>query len=98
VDEIIPVILGAVLGAAIWRSTTGWVRLVLSVLAVLVSGAFATVMSGEYHTSWVYLLLDLGEAALGLAAGFFVAYRLLPARRAEQRPAAGKPGSAGGKR
>ena len=92
-DELVPVILGAVLGAAIWRSTTGWTRLALSALAVLVAGAFATVTSGEYQASWIYLLLDFGEAALGLAIGFFIAYRLLPARKASLQRASAKSGS-----
>jgi hypothetical protein len=30
----------------------------------------------SYHESWVYLLLDFGEAALGLAVGYVVAARL----------------------
>jgi hypothetical protein len=33
---------------------------------VIVSGATATIASGEYHQSWIYLLLDFGEAAFGL--------------------------------
>lgn len=97
-DEIVPVALGAVLGAAIWLSATGWPRFLLSLLTVLVAGAFATVTSGEYHASWVYLLLDLGEAALGLALGFFVAHRFLLARAAGKQPSPGKQESASGKR
>jgi hypothetical protein len=87
-DELVPVILGAVLGAIIWRWTAGRTRLVLSVLAVFASGIFATVTSGEWVYSWIYLLLDLGEAALGLAAGFAVAHWLLPASKRSQRSAA----------
>ena len=85
IDELVPVILGAVLGAIVWRGTTGQIRLTLSVLAVIASGAFATVLSGEYLASWVYILLDLGEAALGLVVGFAVAHRFLPAGRAGAR-------------
>jgi hypothetical protein len=78
-DELVPVILGFALGAIIWRGARGATRTILSVLAVTVCGAFATVLSGEYHESWLYLLLDFGEAALGLAVGFAVAHWLLPA-------------------
>ncbi len=87
-DELVPVCLGVLLGAAIWRGTTGKIRLALSILAVFASGVFATVVSGEYVDSWIYVLLDLGEAALGLAAGFAVAHWLLPARKSSRRPAA----------
>jgi hypothetical protein len=82
VDELVPVILGIVLGALIWRTTKGYSRGLLSVSAVAVSGLAATVLSGEYHESWMYLLLDLGEAAFGLAIGFVVAHRLLKRRGA----------------
>lgn len=72
-DELVPVVLGAILGALIWATTAGHTRLALSVCAVLVSGLTATVLSGEYHQSWVYLLLDLGEATIGLAGGMLLA-------------------------
>jgi hypothetical protein len=82
VDELIPVIVGIVLGALIWRTASRRLRGLLSVAAVLVSGLAATVLSGEYHDSWLYLLLDLGEAAIGLALGFAIAHRLLWTRGA----------------
>jgi len=75
-DELVTVILGAILGATIWLTTSGKLRFALSVAAVIVSGATMTIASGEYHESWVYLLLDFGEAALGLAVGYVVAARL----------------------
>jgi hypothetical protein len=94
-EELVPVILGVVLGALIGRSTTGRTRIVLSITAVLVSGATATVLSGEYVGSWIYLLLDFGEAALGLALGFVIAHRLLSGRGAlsAQRAASRQEGS-----
>jgi hypothetical protein len=94
-EELVPVILGVVLGALIGRSTTGRTRIVLSIAAMLVSGAAATVLSGEYAESWVYLLLDFGEAALGLAVGFVIAHRLLSGRTtpAARHPAAREEGS-----
>jgi hypothetical protein len=76
-DELVPVILGVILGVANWLTTSGKTRFVLSLLAVMVSGLIATVASGEYHQSWIYLLLDFGEAALGLVVGYVVAARLL---------------------
>ena len=70
--------MGIVLGVLIWRKVTGHKRTALSVVAVLVSGIAATVASGEYADSWIYVLLDLSEAALGLALGFAIAHRFLP--------------------
>lgn len=81
-DEAVPVILGILLGALIWSTTSGPIRLLLSICAVLVSGLTATVLSGEFHESWIYLLLDLGEAALGLAVGMFIVHRVQRRRAA----------------
>jgi len=87
-DELVPVILGIVFGALIWLNTTGRTCFALSVAGVLVSGVAATVLSGEYVASWIYVLLDLGEAALGLALGFAIAHRVLRSRAAGRRDVA----------
>lgn len=84
-DELIPLILGAVFGAIIWLTTTGRSRFAASVAAVILSGAAATIASGEYHESWIYLLLDFGEAAFGLIIGYVVASRLPTLRTASRR-------------
>jgi hypothetical protein len=86
-DEIVPVILGTVLGALVWRTTTGRMRSVLSVLAVLAAGAFATILSGEFQVSWVYFLIDFSEAALGLIIGIALVHFFLPRPAANTSPA-----------
>lgn len=68
-DEIVPVILGAVLGALVWRTSVGPMRSALAVLAILAAGAFATILSGEFQLSWIYFLIDFSEAGLGLVIG-----------------------------
>ena len=83
--ELIPVMLGAIFGAVIWLTTTGKLRFALSVAAVIVSGAAATIASGEYHESWIYLLLDFGEAAFGLVIGYVIASRLPTLRTGSRR-------------
>jgi hypothetical protein len=70
--ELIPVLLGLIFGVLIGR-TKGMARPVLRVAGVAASGLVATVLSGEYFESWVYVLLDVGEAALGLVAGIAIA-------------------------
>jgi hypothetical protein len=52
----------------------------LSICIVLVSAFVATLLSGEYLTSWVYLLFDFGEAAFGLAVGLLIAFGLRRSR------------------
>jgi hypothetical protein len=85
-DEVVPVILGSVFGAVLWRSTSGRTRFALSVVAVILAGGAATLLSGEYIESWLYLLLDFGEGAFGLFAGIVLAARRLP-RRTTREPA-----------
>jgi hypothetical protein len=88
-DELFPVILGVIFGALIWCFAVARYRAVLSILAVLVAGTAATVLSGEYVESWIYILLDLGEAALGLALGMALAHwlqRIRISSRDRRRP------------
>ncbi len=78
-DEIVPVILGALFAAFLWYRDAGRTRLLLSVFAVVLSAATATLLSGEYLKSWTYLLLDLSETSLGFTVGFAIArYSLRP--------------------
>lgn len=86
-DEVVPVVLGATLGFAIWHFGPGRTRILLSICAVAISGLAATVFSGEYTDSWIYLLLDLGEAALGLALGFVAAHWMTRLRKLRRKPA-----------
>ena len=73
-DEVVPVILGAVLGALVWCTSVGWVRSALSVLTILAAGAFATILSGEFQLSWTYFLIDFSEAGLGLIIGIAIVH------------------------
>jgi hypothetical protein len=79
-EELVPFILGAFVGALMSFRTSGRARVMVCAAGVLLSGAVATVLSTEYQTSWVYLLLDCAEAALGLVAGLAIAARLLSRR------------------
>jgi hypothetical protein len=76
-DELVPVLLAFVLGTAIWRHASARIRPMLVCLVVAISGLGPTVLSGEFRESWLYLLLDIGEAASGLILGFVIAHRLL---------------------
>lgn len=89
-EELAPVILGAVFGAGLWLTVTGVRLVVLSALAVLIAGVVATIGSGEYQESWAYLLLDFAEAAFSVAIGYLVAARLLTAERRAKLIAIGR--------
>jgi hypothetical protein len=75
--EALPIVLGLTLGALIWCKTQRQRRMILSICAVGASGATATVLSGEYAESWMYILLDFGQAAFGLAIGFVIGHIVL---------------------
>jgi hypothetical protein len=75
--EIVPVILAALLGGLIWHNSAGRIRLLLSAVAVVTSGAAAIIFSGEFIKSWVYLLPDLVEALFGLTIGMAIGRRFL---------------------
>jgi hypothetical protein len=79
-EELVPFILGAFLGALMSFGRTGRARVAVCAAVVVLSGALATVLSGEYQTSWVYLFLDCAEAALGLVVGLAITARLLARR------------------
>lgn len=70
--EWVPLILGAAFGVVIWRKMSEHARVDAGVAAVMASAIIATLVSGEFRESWVFLLLDAGLAALGLAAGFLL--------------------------
>lgn len=70
-NELFPIVSGLVVGALL-----GYVRprtrAVTGILASIVLGALATVVSGEYKVSWEFLLVDIPLVALSSAAAFLV--------------------------
>jgi hypothetical protein len=70
-NELFPIGIGIILGlvfAARFRVLRPfWIKAVL----VLIPGAASTILSGEYHDSWGFVLVDIGEVAL---AAWIVAY------------------------
>ena len=71
-DELIPVLIAAVFGALIWSSTRGRIRVLLLTATMVAIGVTATILSGEYAVSWLYLLPDIAEAAADLACGVVI--------------------------
>jgi hypothetical protein len=73
-QELIPFGCGLLLGAAL-----GWVRpairLWVGALLAVALGVFATVITGEFHLSWDYLLVDIPLVAVAAFAGFWALRR-----------------------
>jgi hypothetical protein len=78
-------ILGTVFGLAELRRR---VSLNVVLFAAVILGATATVISGEYRVSWIYLLLDIAQAVTGIALGTSLCRSL---RRAAGSTAGRKP-------
>jgi len=62
--ELIPICGGILLGGLL---STVRMRAPWRILLTLAVAAGATLGSGEFHTSWSFLLLDLGEVAAASA-------------------------------
>jgi hypothetical protein len=74
-DELFPVVAGLAVGALLGliRPTLRfWVGAVLAVLF----GVLATVVSGEFHISWGFLLIDIPLVAISASAGLALARRV----------------------
>jgi hypothetical protein len=67
--EVFPVISGLLVGSllALIRPRT---RLAAGVIASVVLGTTATIVSGEYKIGWEFLLIDIPLVAVSSAAGF----------------------------
>jgi hypothetical protein len=77
-QELLPLACGLLLGL-----TLGFVRprlrLPLGVGLAIVLGTLATVVTGEFKTSWGYLLVDIPLVAVAAFLGFLSARHLRPA-------------------
>jgi high-affinity Fe2+/Pb2+ permease len=80
-NEVFPILSGLLVGVALGllRPKT---RLITGVLAAIVFGTAATVVSGEYKLGWEFLLIDIPLVAASCAVSF-LALRLLRRRQLE---------------
>lgn len=68
-NEWIPILLGCCLGILVFLMCRDRVRRLEGMAGILLAGISATIVSGEYHVSGVYLLVDVAEAAAGFGVG-----------------------------
>jgi hypothetical protein len=78
--ELLPLTVGLLLGTAVGlrRPETGVLTIVL--LAVPL-GVMATVVTGEFKTSWGFLLIDIPLVAVAAAVAFVGVRMVSPARQ-----------------
>jgi hypothetical protein len=85
-EEIVAPTIAFLASLWLWSSRFGTrpLALVLGAAIAVGAGLLATVLTGEYPASWVYLLADIGGGAAGVAAAM-LAIRFVPVRRFIQR-------------
>ncbi len=79
-SELFPILAGFISGMAI-AGAAPKVRTRYGILAAVLLGLTATVVSGEYRISWEYLFIDIPLVALTALCGYALARRILPAVR-----------------
>ena len=84
-EEIIAPTIAFLAGLWLWSSRFSTRPLSLGLgAAIAVGGLIATILTGEYLASWVYLLADIGSGAIGVAVAM-LAVRFVSLRRFIQR-------------
>lgn len=87
-EEVFPVLAGVVVGLVTGSVRLVWLRILLLVLAGIVFGVTASLISGELATSWIYLLIDTAEVIVVAAmtiVGMTAWRRRLAAKMARYR-------------
>jgi hypothetical protein len=81
-EEIIAPAIAFLAGLWLWSSRFSTRPLSLGLGAAIAVGAglIATILTGEYLASWVYLLADIGSGAIGVAVAM-LAVRFVSLRR-----------------
>ena len=71
-NELFPVLSGLLVGSLL-TLIRPQMRLTAGVVASVVLGTAATIVSGEYRIGWEFLLVDIPLVAIASAAGFATA-------------------------
>lgn len=83
-QELFPLACGLVLGALLGAVRPS-IRLPVGAALAIVLGVVATVATGEFTTSWSYLLIDIPLVALAATVGLAAGRQVSPGKRAMRR-------------
>jgi hypothetical protein len=67
--EFVSFAFSAAIGTIIWRYAHHRTRLILAAIAAIALGFTATIISGEYAISWVFVLEDVASSSAAVAIG-----------------------------
>lgn len=84
--EIVPIVLGLVSGLIVGASTVHY-PVLRWLLASLLLGVAATVLTGEWRLSWAYIAVDVPLVAFASAVGFALARKTRQRRAPAARQA-----------
>jgi hypothetical protein len=68
-EELFPIGCGLLLGTALGYLRPA-IRLPVGIVSAVLLGVLATVVTGEFKTSWSYLLIDIPLVAVSATIGF----------------------------
>ena len=68
-NELFPILSGLLVGSVL-TLIRPQMRLAAGVVAAVILGTIATIVSGEYKIGWEFLLIDIPLVAIASAAGF----------------------------
>ncbi|HEX5622233.1 MAG TPA: hypothetical protein VFX51_27655 [Solirubrobacteraceae bacterium] len=74
-QELIPIVLGLALGAALGYVRPS-MRLAIGAVLAVVLGVAATLVTGEFKASWSYVLFDIPLVGLCAVAGLLIGRRV----------------------
>ena len=77
-QELFPILFGLILGAGLGFVRPS-MRLPVGAALAIVLGVLATVITGEFKSSWGYLLIDIPLVGLAAIAGLLAGRRVAPA-------------------
>ena len=77
-QELFPILFGLILGAGLGFVRPS-MRLPVGAVLAIVLGVLATVITGEFKSSWGYLLIDIPLVGLAAIAGLLAGRRVAPA-------------------
>jgi hypothetical protein len=76
-QELVPLVSGFAVGLALGALRPS-LRLWVGAALAVVLGVLATVVTGEFKTSWAFVLVDIPLVALASVCGLLVARRVAP--------------------
>jgi uncharacterized membrane protein YeaQ/YmgE (transglycosylase-associated protein family) len=87
INELVPIVCGLLLGSLLGRMAAS-LRLPVGLVVAVLIGVVATLVGGEFRTSWAFIAVDIPGAILATACGYLLLRHFARARAASRQPRA----------